>query len=144
MELDLQSLIGLLCSCTRREIITVRGQSYVYRLPKYWPPTPLSARRVCRPPQQRRGVHTRRAERGGWSIFWKTRGIGLPSYSNNLSTAVLIGWDPATTPLPPRLGSYTRALLVSQDWRHLYVTPWLPARPEPVFVNLLRSPGIDS
>jgi hypothetical protein len=22
----------------------------------------------------------------GWSIFWKTRDIGLPSYSNNLST----------------------------------------------------------
>jgi hypothetical protein len=28
------------------------------------PPTPLSARRVCPPPQQRRGAHTRRAERG--------------------------------------------------------------------------------
>ncbi len=26
----------------RREIITVRGQSYVARLPKYWPSTPLS------------------------------------------------------------------------------------------------------
>jgi hypothetical protein len=40
------------------------------------------------PPQQRRGVHTRRAERGvgGGSILWKTRDIGLPSYSNNLST----------------------------------------------------------
>ncbi len=24
----------------RREIVTVRGQSYVSRLPKYWPPTP--------------------------------------------------------------------------------------------------------
>ncbi len=34
----------------RREIITERGQSYVSRLPKYWPPTPLSARRVCPPP----------------------------------------------------------------------------------------------
>ncbi len=34
-------------------------------------------------------------------------------------TAVLIGWDP-----PPRfLSSYTRALLVSQDRRHLSVTP---------------------
>jgi hypothetical protein len=40
---------------------TVRGQSYFSRLPKYWPPIPLSARRVC---PQRRGVHTRRAERG--------------------------------------------------------------------------------
>jgi hypothetical protein len=26
---------------SRREIITVRGQSYVSRLPKYWPSTPL-------------------------------------------------------------------------------------------------------
>jgi hypothetical protein len=35
----------------------------------------------------RRRVHTRWAERGvGGSIFWKTRDIGLPSYSNNLST----------------------------------------------------------
>jgi hypothetical protein len=28
-------------------------------------------------------------------------------------------------PLPPHWGSYTRALLVSQDSRHLFVTPWL-------------------
>jgi hypothetical protein len=27
-------------------------------------------------------------------------------------------------PNPPHLGSYTRALLVSQDRRHLFVTPW--------------------
>ncbi len=34
---------------SRREIITVRGQSYVSSLPKYRPPTTLSARRVCTP-----------------------------------------------------------------------------------------------
>ncbi len=28
-------------------------------------------------------------------------------------------------PLPPHLGSYTRALLVSQDRRHLFDTPWV-------------------
>ncbi len=28
------------------------------------------------------------------------------------------------TPLPPHLGSYTRALLVNQERRHLYVTHW--------------------
>ncbi len=39
-----------------------------------------------------------------------------------LCTAVLIGWDPATPPFPPHLGSYTRALLVNQDRRHLFVT----------------------
>ncbi len=42
------------------------------------------------------------------------------------SCTVLIGWDPTPQPpINPHLGSYTRALLVSQDWRHLLVTPWL-------------------
>ncbi len=41
---------------TRRDIITVRGQSYVSRLPKYWPPYP--------PAFVGGGGHTRRAERG--------------------------------------------------------------------------------
>jgi hypothetical protein len=38
-------------------------------------------------------------------------------------TAVLIGWGPQPPPPPPHLGSYLRALLVSQDRRHLFVTP---------------------
>ncbi len=43
-----------------------------------------------------------------------------------MCTAVLIGWDPQL-PHPPALGlvQYTRALLVSKDRRHLFVTPWL-------------------
>ncbi len=41
-----------------------------------------------------------------------------------LCTAVLIGWDPATPPFV-RIYAHTRALLVSQDRRHLIVTPWL-------------------
>ncbi len=43
-----------------------------------------------------------------------------------LCTALLIGWNPQflPCPLPPHLGSYTWALLVSQDRRHLFVTPW--------------------
>ncbi len=61
-------------------------QICVLRLPKYWPP-PSPPGECVLPPQQRRGVHTRRAERGvGGSIFWKTQDIGLVSYSNNLST----------------------------------------------------------
>ncbi len=44
---------------------TVRGQSYFSRFPKYWPPPSPS------PP----------GEGDGGSIFWKTREIGLPSYS---------------------------------------------------------------
>ncbi len=39
---------------------------------------------------------------------------------------------PATPTPPPHLGSYTRALLVSQDRRHLFVTPWLQDR-SPLF-----------
>ncbi len=34
---------------------TVRGQSYFSRLPKYWLPIPLSARRVCPPPATKAG-----------------------------------------------------------------------------------------
>jgi hypothetical protein len=45
----------------RRGIITVRGQSYVSGLPKYWPPSPPGE--FVLPPQQRRGVHIRREER---------------------------------------------------------------------------------
>jgi hypothetical protein len=34
----------------------------------------------------RGGTHSPGGEGGGGSIFWKTRELGLPSYSNNLST----------------------------------------------------------
>jgi hypothetical protein len=44
----------------RREII-VRGQSYFSRLPKCWPPIPLSARRVWTP-------RLCCAGRGGWGV----------------------------------------------------------------------------
>ncbi len=55
--------------------------------------------------------------------------LDLQSLFGLLCTAVPIGGNLATPPLPPamqglHLGSYTRALLVSQDRRHLYVTPW--------------------
>jgi hypothetical protein len=32
---------------------------------------------------------------------------------------------PRNSPLPPHVGSYTRALLISQDRRHLFVNPWV-------------------
>jgi hypothetical protein len=88
----------LLCPCrwqnhsrpffilVRREII-VRGQSYFSRLPKYWPPIPLSARRVCIPAFVAGGrTDSPGGEGDGGSTFWKTREIGLPSY-NDLSTS---------------------------------------------------------
>jgi hypothetical protein len=43
------------------------------------------------------------------------RELDLQSYLGPMCTAVIICWDPATLPPPPLLGSYTRALLVSQD-----------------------------
>ncbi len=51
------------------------------------------------------------------------------AFFSRCCTAVLIGWDlwlrVRTPPTPPHLGSYTRALLVSQDRRRLFfVTPW--------------------
>jgi hypothetical protein len=54
---------------TRRESITVRGQTYVSRLPKYWPPTPLSARRVC-PPPATKGTHSPGGEGDKGSVFY--------------------------------------------------------------------------
>ncbi len=76
----------------RREIITVRGQSYVLRLPKskiLTPHPPLPPASVTSPPPPNKGGEYTFAgwRGGGGSIFWKTRDIGLPSYSNNLSTS---------------------------------------------------------
>ncbi len=68
-----------LMSRNRREIIA-RGQSYGWRLPKYWLPTPLSARRVCTPRLLVRGrTHSLGGEGGGGSIFWKTSDTALYS-----------------------------------------------------------------
>ncbi len=72
---------------SRREIITVRELPYVSRLPKYWPPPPSPPGECVLPPNKGGGTHSPGGEGGGGSIFWKTRDIGFPSYSNNLSTA---------------------------------------------------------
>jgi hypothetical protein len=42
--------------------------------------------RPARVSSPRNTRHSPGGERGGGSIFWNTRDIGLPSYSNNLST----------------------------------------------------------
>ncbi len=56
-------------------------------------PPPPSPPGECVPPPPNKGrgytVYTLARRRGGWgggSIVWKTRDVGLPSYSNNLST----------------------------------------------------------
>jgi hypothetical protein len=78
----------------RREIIPVRGQSYVFRLPKCWPPPPHPPLRPgsVYPPLCCGGRTDSLGGEGdgGGSTFWKTRDIGLPSDSNNLSTIIWI------------------------------------------------------
>jgi hypothetical protein len=60
-------------------------------------PPPPSPPGECIPPAIV-GEDTLAGRRGGWgSIFWKTRDIGLPSYSNNLSTLLPI---PSATIFP--------------------------------------------
>jgi hypothetical protein len=52
----------------------------------------------------------------------------LQSLFGLLCTAVLIGRDQQPPPLSLHSSSYTRALLVSQDRRHFFVTPWTQQR----------------
>ncbi len=73
----------------RREIITVRGQSYVSRIPKYWPPHPPLRPTSVYPRLCCGGrTHSPGGEGGRVSIFWKTRDIGLHSNIYNLSTGL--------------------------------------------------------
>ncbi len=64
------------------------------------------------------------------------------AYLGSMRTALHIGWDPTTSPLPPHLGSYTRNLLVSQGSRHLFVTPWWENTLERIFsLNWAKARG---
>jgi hypothetical protein len=61
-----------------------RVQSSVWRLPKYWPPTPSPPSECVLPPHQRRGVPTRRAVRGwegGQYLEDARHWIGLLQYN---------------------------------------------------------------
>ncbi len=61
------------------------------------PTTPPHSPASVYPPPLLTGEDTLAGRRGGWgSIFWKTRDIGLASYSNNLST---VGKQPNAVPL---------------------------------------------
>jgi hypothetical protein len=54
-------------------------------------PPPPSPPVECVPPAFVGGKDTiARGRGGGGSIFWKTRDIGVPSYSNNLSTSLIL------------------------------------------------------
>ncbi len=68
-----------------------RVQSSVWRLPLYWPPSPLSTKRVCPPPAPKVGGNTLAGWWGGWgvNILEDARHrIGLFQY--NLSTVIPI------------------------------------------------------
>ncbi len=67
--------------------------------------------------------------------------LDLQSIFGLLCTAVLIGRDPATLPLLPHLGSYIRALLVSQDRRHLFVTPLIEINKQLYYLCLKYVPS---
>ncbi len=106
-------------SMPRREIITVRGQYYVSRLPKYWPPpTPLSARRVCTPAFVGGG--------GGVQILEDERHrIALLQY-NNLSTGAGFESRPGTlgsTLSQEKAMRVTKLLVNSAGLRTLYLYP---------------------
>ncbi len=55
-----------------------RVQGCVWRLPKHWPPTPLSTQRVCPTPAPKAG--------GGVNIRWAVRGVGGGQYFGRLQT----------------------------------------------------------
>jgi hypothetical protein len=67
----------------RREIIYCKRAILSLSSSKILTPhRPLRLASESSPSTKAGGAHTRRAERGmGGSIFWKTREIGLPSYS---------------------------------------------------------------
>ncbi len=68
----------------RREIITVRGHPMSLVFQNIDPHPPLRLASVSSPPTKAGGTHL--GGEGVGVIFWKTIDIGLPSYSNNLST----------------------------------------------------------
>ncbi len=69
------------------------------------------------------GTHSPGGEGGGGSIFWKTRDIGLPSYSNNLSTA-----QPFSVVILYRL-------LSSHDYRVIRIINPVVRRPYPQLIS---------
>jgi hypothetical protein len=79
-------------------------QISVWRLPKYWPPTPLHPPSVSSLRTKGRGVHTRRAVRGwgpwGGNILEDARHwIGLLQYNLSTAEGLLLGsWDLTSIP----------------------------------------------
>ncbi len=73
-----------------------RVQSSVWRLPKYWPPTPSPTSECVLPPHQRQGVYTRRAVRGGGGVNIledARQWIGLLRYNPSTAFCNLRWWS---------------------------------------------------
>ncbi len=125
MELDLQSLFELLCTATHwlrprssppppafgliYEGAIGQPTEYIFHCKRailfissskiLTPHPPLRPASLSSPRNKGGGTHSPGGEGDGGSIFWKTSEIGLPSYSKICT------------------------LWVSQDRRHLFVTP---------------------
>ncbi len=70
-------------------------------------------------------THSPGGEGGGGSIFWKTRDIGLPSYSNNLSTIDSVGLQAMQSQVPTIVSKKrqntekSKYVTPSRNWRNL-------------------------
>ncbi len=82
------------------------SQSCCYFRPALWTTAPITFSLVSSPPPHPPSLCE----------------LDLQSLFGFLCKTALIGRGPSSP--PPHLGSYTRALFVSQDRRHLCVTPW--------------------
>jgi hypothetical protein len=96
-------------------------------------PPPLRPASVSYPRNKDGGTHSPGGEGdGGGSIFWKTREIGLPSYSNNLSKVHSHGVlrDHCST-------GYCSRCCCSRGYRGAVVAPMAAAPVDPAPLRLL-------
>jgi hypothetical protein len=77
------------------------------------PPSPSPPGKCVLPPNKGRGTQAPGGDGGGGSIFWKTRDIGLPSYSDNLSPESV----------PPTIGAGRLFFPVHKDLREIVSFP---------------------
>ncbi len=126
-------------SAPQSTYFTVRGQSYFSRLPKYRPPPiPLSARRVRTPRLCCGGrIDSPGGEGDGGSIFWKTREIGLPSYSKICTLCSAL----SALNFFIHINTSTRYGCCCRQWIHWYMHMQIADKGYSDFNNLMSSPA---